>query len=203
MMEELNTYNGLEQEFFEPILQILGNNPNGINEYNLVTQLREEGYSQFAAEMFSSDMALFKAHFLLFHILYKLRDRLLEKKEGILEIHCLNIILHPYSEPKHPDKPAEIDPMRSYYLDTDNLKNTDEAELQKMLSRFYKKLEAHTKRKTALDTLGLSDNADYKKAKHTYLKLAKENHPDTGGDAERFRDIQEAMETLKILYATS
>jgi len=47
--------------------------------------------------------------------------------------------------------------------------------------------------------LGISRNADTKKIKQAYRKIVKQYHPDTTGltqDPEKFREIQEAYETL-------
>ena len=46
------------------------------------------------------------------------------------------------------------------------------------------------------ETLGVSKNASADEIKQSYRKLAKENHPDKGGDKEKFQNIQEAYDTL-------
>ena len=46
------------------------------------------------------------------------------------------------------------------------------------------------------DTLGVSKDASEKEIKAAYRKLAMKNHPDQGGDAEKFTKIQEAYEVL-------
>jgi len=44
--------------------------------------------------------------------------------------------------------------------------------------------------------LGVSENATQDEIKKAYRKMAKENHPDTGGDENKFKKISEAYETL-------
>lgn len=54
----------------------------------------------------------------------------------------------------------------------------------------------------AYKVLGLKEGATISEVKKAYRKLALQNHPDKGGDAEKFREIQEAHETLqKVLKA--
>ena len=45
-------------------------------------------------------------------------------------------------------------------------------------------------------TLGVSKNATAEEIKKAYRKLARENHPDAGGDEEKFKEINEAYEVL-------
>lgn len=46
------------------------------------------------------------------------------------------------------------------------------------------------------DILGVSENATQEEIKKTYKKLAKEKHPDTGGDENEFKRISVAYDTL-------
>lgn len=47
------------------------------------------------------------------------------------------------------------------------------------------------------ETLGVSRNASEKDLKTAFRKLAAKHHPDAGGDAEKFKEINEAYNTLK------
>ena len=46
------------------------------------------------------------------------------------------------------------------------------------------------------EVLGVQENATQDEIKKAYRKLAKENHPDTGGDEVKFKKVSEAYETL-------
>lgn len=46
------------------------------------------------------------------------------------------------------------------------------------------------------DTLGVSRSANDTEIKKAYRKMAVEHHPDKGGDAEKFKDVQKAYEIL-------
>lgn len=49
----------------------------------------------------------------------------------------------------------------------------------------------------ALDVLGLRGPAGPEDVKRAYRRLARDLHPDTGGDVERFRDVQAAFEAIR------
>ena len=49
---------------------------------------------------------------------------------------------------------------------------------------------------TLYDRLGLQKGADAEEIKKAYHSLARQHHPDKGGDAETFKGVQEAYETL-------
>lgn len=48
----------------------------------------------------------------------------------------------------------------------------------------------------ALEVLGLREPADAEAAKRAYRRLARELHPDAGGDADQFHRVRTAFETL-------
>tara|TARA_B100000683_G_scaffold84480_1_gene83361 strand:- start:2092 stop:3090 length:999 start_codon:yes stop_codon:yes gene_type:complete len=50
--------------------------------------------------------------------------------------------------------------------------------------------------KTPHEVLGIDKSASKSEIKKAYMKLAKENHPDKGGDEETFKVIQEAYDKL-------
>src|SRR5918999_2367491 len=49
---------------------------------------------------------------------------------------------------------------------------------------------------TLYDTLGVSKGASADEIKKAYRKLAREHHPDQGGDETRFKEIQGAYDVL-------
>jgi curved DNA-binding protein len=51
--------------------------------------------------------------------------------------------------------------------------------------------------KNFYDTLGVAENASEKDIKEAFKSLAKKYHPDRGGDEKKFKEINEAYDTLK------
>lgn len=174
------------------ILTILHRETEGISEYELLNELKYRS-ALFGNLLFSRPLNLFQNHFLLFHILYALRDELYRQKKGMLQIRCTKIMILPYLEGK--EAMALSDPMRKYYLDLKNFE-TEEAEIINMLNNFWTMFQSQGERTKALETLGLEPHAEMDEIKKTYRKLVKEHHPDTGGDKEKLAEINLAMETI-------
>lgn len=57
-------------------------------------------------------------------------------------------------------------------------------------------MEADTDNQKLYDVLGVGKQAGASEIKKAYFKLAKEHHPDKGGDSEKFKEIQAAYEVL-------
>lgn len=51
--------------------------------------------------------------------------------------------------------------------------------------------------KNFYDTLGVAETASEKEIKEAFKNLAKKHHPDRGGDEKKFKEINEAYDTLK------
>lgn len=58
-------------------------------------------------------------------------------------------------------------------------------------------------RSEALRILGLSPGADARAAKRAYRRLAREFHPDAGGDPDQFHQVRRAYERLEVGEATA
>ncbi len=175
------------------LLQLLREQPGGVTEYTLLRQLQAEGW--LAEHRLSDTLGLFRAHFLLFHHLHRLRCGLLTARLGDLTITALEIQLHPYT----PGTAAltAADPLLSYYLHEGHLATTTAAEVQALLDRFFSLAHAREGRAGALTTLGLSDPVDDTAIRHRYRQLAMRYHPDRGGSDEQLKRINAAMALLR------
>jgi hypothetical protein len=180
----------------QPLLALLRASPGGISELELLKRLHGTQAGALPRDPFADDLALYRAHFLLFHALYRLRDDLLARAGGILEIDPLCIVLRPYAA-SGADAPAVADPLRDYYLDLRNLKDTTAEDLDNMLGRFWTRYYANARRADALRVLGLSDPVDDATIARRYRSLAMRHHPDRGGDTGYFQSLQEAVSVLR------
>ena len=179
------------------VLKILEAQPAGLSEYELIRRLADTGYTQFQGRLCDDNARLFCVHFTLFHVLYRLHERLGREHRGVLHISPLRIVLEACSQTPAGDRHlCNHDPLRDYYLDLNQLDNTDAAEVEALLHSFWSTMAAGTRRGEALRVLGLNDPVDNDSIKHRYRRLVMRLHPDRGGDAQRLRDVNVAMSVL-------
>ncbi|GAB6039329.1 DNA-J related domain-containing protein [Endothiovibrio diazotrophicus] len=183
----------------ELLLDELRRFPPGRNELQLMRRLEAEALPGFTGRPEPGDsLALFRAHFLLFHALYRLRERLVASGDAGLEIHCMNSRLLPLGAGEQ--ALAHHDPLRDYYLDLNQLAETDRAGVEAMLQGFWLRQRARERRGEALAVLELEEPVRFDEIKRQYRRLAARHHPDRGGDKARLQAINAAMSTLQKLY---
>ena len=178
-------------------------------EFELLTFLNSQGYSEFSTSF--DPLTLFRSHFLLFHILFRLQDEWLTDEIAILNINSTKISLKPLlKQPKRLKSPGVVSAivqdakLKAYYLDYSEFINTQEEDVIKLLSQFwlkYAQIPADNDLQTALSTLKINKNiqnlclADIKKA---YKEASLIHHPDKGGEASQFLKITDAYQLLKL-----
>lgn len=175
--------------------EILALHPEGLSEYELLQRLRGDARSGFAAGRQDDPKDLFHTHFLLFHLLYRLREQLRLEPAGDLDIHTLKIRWHRSRTPA-PQSLAPPDPLAVYYLDLNHLQATTRADVERMLGRFWARFVRYDRRSEALAVLELPNDADAQTILRQYRRLAMKHHPDRGGDAERLQAVHTAMAIL-------
>lgn len=183
----------LPEPFFLALETELENNAEGIGEYDLMQSLKSQGYFDFLSEPALPD-ELFRAHFILFHALYSLRNKYLKNKEYILDIHTLKIQLLPYSKGKNELQDEEK--LMAYYLDFSNLEKTSEQDVYDMLVSFWKKYHRYDNREAALAELGLQDPVSDTEIKQQYRRQIMKHHPDRGGETEKLQKLNDAIQSL-------
>ena len=182
------------ERFIEDVYVVLRGLPQGIGEYDLLQALRENGRYSFLLADVGDTYALFRAHFMLSHALYRLRYLLKHKQEAHVDIGLLQIKLLPYQSSEQ--GLDMLDKLSAYYLDFSNLEQITSKEVDALIASFWVDMHQLDHREDALAELGLSDPVDDQTIKLTYKKLVMKHHPDRGGDKERLQTINTAMDGL-------
>lgn len=185
----------------EHVLQLLRAAPAGLGEYSLIQQLKANRCVHIPNLPLTDHLVLFRTHFLLFNALYRLRDRLWATHSGHLHISALHIQLMPYQPGSA--QLSEHDPLRDYYLDMSQLRDTDELAVTKLLGSFWSRLQGGEQQQAALELFELSDSPHTLTPaliKRRYRQLVSLHHPDRGGSTERLQSINKAMEILERYY---
>jgi hypothetical protein len=188
--------------FLRTLLEVLRAHPAGLSEYDLIKLLEADGEPGFETGCLHDSLSLFQTHFLLFHHLYRLAEVFAQEGEYRLHISPLLIQAIPKQD-KDDTLPAEPDPLRAYYLDLNNLKNTAAEDVEALLSRFWTRFIGNDQRREALETLELEDPVDWPAIKQQHRRLVMAHHPDRGGDKERLQAINAAMEVLARAYSSA
>lgn len=184
----------LPDGLYAAIEQELDRRPQGMKEHELLDALRSKGFFAFLPPPPAPPLELFRAHFLLFHALYVLRDRLRTAQHAELVIEALCIRRLPW-QPGEASL-TQADPLAAYYLDLSNLDNTTQAEVDELIASFWQAFAGVDGRAAALAELGLEDPVDDDTIKRAWRRLAMTHHPDRGGDKARLQAINAAVERL-------
>lgn len=184
----------------EQVLQLLQAAPDGIAEYTLIQQLKDRHSGHVPNLPLADKLVLFRTHFLLFNALYRLRERLWQEQTHLLEISPLCIRLLPYQ----PGNAAlsERDELRDYYLDMSQLRDTDERDVERLLTSFWTRMQGGEEKQAALELFELANERtlDLPRIKLRYRQMVSAHHPERGGSTERLQSINLAMEILERYY---
>ncbi len=173
------------------------------NEHCLIKHLQSECIPPFEHFQLSQAKDLFSAHFLCMHALYHLKTRYAQEERYALLIHAVRVERVAFQSVNHNTKSdtqlhlAQSDPLAAYYLNPKHYFETQESEITDMLTTFWKKYLAQDEKQASLKTLGLPNDANAHMLKQQYRRLAQKHHPDKGGCAKRFNEIQAAKELLE------
>lgn len=198
-------------ERFESLIWALLKTRQTISEYKLMRTLAEEGFPEFKPDL--DPLIMFRAHFLLFHLLYRLQERWLIENHGWLSIHTTDINLQEMqyvpssvkdSRENSRQELLEDDPLKSYYLDYSEFLNTQEDDVLSLLDDFWRKMAGYPThsigpegRLKAQQRLGLEGQTlSLQSVKLQFRSLCQLHHPDKGGDPQVFRQICDAKEVL-------
>lgn len=182
------------------LLEYLGTRPLGISEYDLIQYLREQDLFKLDPdELLSSDsLVMFRIHFIVFHALYRLRDRIRQQQLNDLDLNPVCIQLLKYEN--NGAALAEYDALYEYYMDTGNLDKTGSEDVEEMLQRFWLRLDNTERRAEALKELELEDPVSDDAIRKQYRRMAMKHHPDRGGEREKLQRINAAVSVLLNSY---
>lgn len=190
--------------FDDFVLACLAESPGGVDEFSLIKILAE----RFPDTVFGvpgalrEPLLLFQTHFLLFHALYRLSDRL-AKRHLELQIHALSIrVLPRLVADKSGSLLQERSPLRSYYLDWEQWLTTQGEDVERLLNGFRQGNFALSPKEVgaALDVFGLEEPVDPRRIKLRYRELMSLHHPDRGGRTRVVQEINEALLILQRYY---
>ncbi len=188
------------QALQDALYQVLQKYDDGIREFDLMTALSKYAGVAYQVHLRGDMLSLFQSHFLLFHCLYRLRDRLRHAGEFELAIHCLNIQLLPYQATDSGTLTCS-DSLREYYLDLNHLNEASVAGVASLLDAFWGRYESQNEHTDALDVFGLSAPVEYADVKARYRRLVMDHHPDRGGEIANIQLINESFACLKRYYS--
>lgn len=194
---------------FEAVIYQCLKQGDTVKEYDLMKYLVDEGFSQFTPSL--EPLALFRGHFLLFHLLYRLQDKWQQQNKGQLCIHTLEICLKPNQRALEQTTFAltESDEVKRYYLDYNTFLSTQEQDVIDLIDQFWQSfghqpVSPRSDSKTEIDqakqclqiTSDLTTETGSKVVMKQFRALSQIHHPDKGGEAEAFHAICHAKEVL-------
>jgi len=180
------------------ILLLLRQQSLGLSEYEIMQYFAEHEIFQDLSE--ETQLVLFQKHFIIMNALYELQYQLWQDEQVYLDVSPLNIqmVFVENNEAGNALAISESKKLSEYYRDWKNFKNTNEADVNKLLSNFWQHFVSTDERNAAYDMLEISPDAAKEQIIESYRRLAATHHPDKGGDKEMFIRIRQAYEILKI-----
>lgn len=178
-----------------PLLVLLQQAAGSYKVHELMAALRQQGAIPRLAD--DEQLQLFRVNFLIMNALYQLQAELYEEGWWLV-ISTLDIRLEPLvgsSEASHGFALGEN--LRSYYLDWQVFWQTDRAEVEALLNRFWRAYDGEGHKAEALALFELNEGASQEALRRRWRELALQHHPDRGGNAETFVRIRWAWEVLR------
>lgn len=184
----------------EQLLELLQACPQGCSEYELTQQLKARHSTHIPNLPLTDRLVLFRTHFLLFNALYRLRDQLWAEQRAHLQISALRTCLQPYQAGNA--SLSEHDPLRDYYLDMQQLRDTSASDVEQLMTSFWSRLQGGDEKRAALELFELhpESSLNLTSIKYRYRQLVSLHHPDRGGSTSRLQSINQAMEILQRYY---
>ncbi|WP_417547203.1 DNA-J related domain-containing protein [Marinobacter segnicrescens] len=174
-----------------------------LSELELIRQLQRPPWELIGPVDYADPAALYPVHFLLFHVLYRLRDDLAATGETLI-ISPLTISLQHDDVIAGTGLPGQIDPLRDFYLDLDQYR-MPEADIHRMVDDFWAGRAGQgpgaDSAESAAAVLGFETlPADFASVKHRFRRAVMQAHPDRGGDTAQVQQLNDAFTTLRHYF---
>jgi hypothetical protein len=172
---------------------ILTNHPNGLSLYELIKQLAQPPHAVLDERPLSGSTALFETNFVVMNSLYRQQTT---RQDARYEISSLKVCKTPMTAKDRTETQlSQVDELAAYYLDWQNFNQTEE-DIEALLNSFWERMLLVNFEDSDLATLGLVHPVTVAEIKQRYRQLSQQHHPDKGGDADRFVEIQQAYQRL-------
>ncbi|MGO1500557.1 MAG: DNA-J related domain-containing protein [Marinobacter sp.] len=196
----------LEQQIQHLLVAVeheLRNSSLGIDELNLIKKLQRPPWKLIGELEFHDTQKLYPVHFLLFHVLYRLRDTLAETGEN-LYISPMRIGIERQDTVGGNGMPGTVDSLRSFYLDLSQYELPEDA-INQMMDNFWAGYQSTGPGKPeilqAAKVLGFDSVPDsFLTVKQVFRRAVMHAHPDRGGDTEAIQSLNEAFAVLKAYF---
>jgi hypothetical protein len=178
--------------------------PEGLSELGLIRILQQPPWKLIGDIQFDEPEHLYPVHFLLFHVLYRLRDQL-AGTGTTLTISPLGIVLSKDKVVAGQGLPEPEDKLRRFYLDLSQYRLPEES-IQRMMDDFWAGRHGVTpalsEALAAAKNLGFSSIPEtFQEVKHQFRRAVMRAHPDRGGDTETVQSLNQAFATLKAHFS--
>jgi len=183
--------------------RVLRENPLGINELNLIKALQRPPWELIGTVNYAEPDKLYPVHFLVFHVLYRLRDQLAQSGEK-LSISPLLIRLSREDVVSSTGAVGEVDQLRAFYLDLSKYQLPESSIFQMMDDFWSGRAGRHPARQEvsdAADVLGFGHVPDsFDDVKYRFRRAVMQAHPDRGGETETIQNLNQAFGVLKAHF---
>ena len=195
----------------QDIERYLLSNPKS-REFEIVQHLQSIG--RIPKNALQQPLSLFRCHFLIFNALYRLQHASHTHQKYQIDISAMMIEVSPYpvlnaalsefSNTAHNQDINTYSPLALFYTDIQQLNQTQEQDVTKLLSDFWQQLRSPHQMQEAFNTLEIPiqshTSIDFKYIKKQYRRLIMKHHPDRGGSANKMIAIRQAMLCLEQYY---
>lgn len=197
----------LEQQIQHLLVAVeheLRGSPCGIDELNLIKKLQRPPWGLIGELEFHDTQKLYPVHFLLFHVLYRLRDTLAQAGENLV-ITPMRISIERQNTVGGSGTPGSVDSLRHFYLDLSQYELPEDA-INEMMDNFWAGYQGSGPGKPetlqAAKVLGFDSIPDsFLTVKQAFRRAVMQAHPDRGGETEAIQSLNEAFAVLKTHFS--